>query len=256
MKPILWEWHGLRIHAYGLFLLLAFLSAVWLAGRRAAARGLDAGQLAGWAPWALAWGLVGARLGFVLLHWDRFRDAWEEIPAIWHGGLVLQAGWIAGGAYLCAAARRAGWPLRILGDAAAPALALGEAVGRVGCLLNGCCFGRPTSCPLGVRFGPLSEAGRRFAGEALHPTQLYLAVGLILLLFLLLAEERRRAGVHPGRTLGLYLVGSMALRFGVDFLRVYEPSVRWLGLAHSQWVAALGLLVGLAILWKPASRGG
>ncbi|MBD3334518.1 MAG: prolipoprotein diacylglyceryl transferase [Candidatus Eisenbacteria bacterium] len=256
MQPILWQIGPIKIHAYGLCLALAFLIGGWLTTRRGERHGLGEREMTNYITVVLISSLIGARIYYVLAHPDAFAGRWGSVVAIWRGGLVLQGGIIAAALASWSFARRHGWRLGTLADVVAPSLALGEAIGRVGCFLNGCCYGQPAACPWAVAFPEGSPAHSHFSGTALHPTQLYLvvlqgAVAAALLLFHRSRTLRARYPVGSGGIFGFYLAGSSAVRFVVDLYRYYEPGDRSVfGWAHSQVVALVFFAVGLFLILR------
>ena len=237
MYPVLCSWGPFTLYTYGLLLVLGFAAATWLARRDAhrlppARRAIAAGQIPDFAATALLAGIVGGRLLYVVVQWPDFAAAPRLIPAIWRGGLIwyggLAGGLLASWAYL--RARR----LRFLPvmDQFIPFGVLGHAIGRIGCFLNGCCYGRPTDAWYGVWFpgqpGPVV------------PTQLLEAAGLVALFFVLRAA--RSAFRAPGQVFGLYLASYGALRFVIELLR--GDQARWHGLTLPQLVSLALLPVG------------
>lgn len=238
--------HEVGVHSYGLMVALGFaigIARFWRVGRR---RGFDAGRLLDLAFWGLVAGVVGSRLTFVALNARLFINACVDPMSVaaggqisgclaafrfWEGGLVFYGGGLAAGAVALWFCKREGWSFWKLGDLAAPTLAIGHALGRVGCYLAGCCFGAACHAPWGasfprgsVAFDELQAANDLPPGAAftpaLHPTQLYEAVGEFALFgILLLLERRARDAPRPGRLLLVYLTGYAALRFVVEIFR-------------------------------------
>jgi len=134
-------------------------------------------------------------------------------------------------------------PVRKLMDAVAPAIVLGEGFTRIGCFLNGCCFGTPTHGACGMVFPHNSPAGATFVDTAIHPTQLYSsAAGFILFLFALWLEKRK---LRPGVLSAVLLIVYSLFRFGIDFVRYYENGANFWG---NQVVALCLTAVGVALL--------
>ena len=250
MHPILFQFGPFTIYSYGAMLVVAFLAATGLAGRaaRRMPQGLvaiSADQLVDFSCWSLAGGILGARLLYVLLQWDAFRrDPWE-MPAIWHGGLVWYGGFLGGllAAWLFVRAKRLAF-LRVM-DQFIPFLALGHALGRLGCFLNGCCFGKPTDAWCGVLFPD--------RGGRVYPTQLFEAAALFLLYAVLRSLQRQAILARPGRLFGLYLVAYAGLRFGVEFFRG-DQAIWWAGLTLQQ-VISLGIFAFGVGLIKATTKG-
>lgn len=246
MFPTILKLGGIHIYSYGLMLFLSFLVGIWLVERRARKFGVPGQVITDMALWILLAVVIGSRLFYVAFHWDEFRHDLVGIVAFWRGGL---AGLMFYGGFLGAIV--AGlvfvWvkklPLLKLMDAIAPAIMLGEGFTRIGCFLNGCCFGEPTNCPLGVVFPTHSPAGYTFQNQHIHPTQLYSSLAGFVLFLLALWLERRR--LKDGVLFALLLVLYSLFRFGIDFVRYYEDAANFWG----NQIVALGLTAaGVALL--------
>jgi phosphatidylglycerol:prolipoprotein diacylglycerol transferase len=220
VHPEILRWGVLNITSYGLMLAVAFLVGTWLALCESRRLGLDEDRVVTVILVALVAAILGARALYVIEHLRDFRGSYLSVLALWQGGLTLYGGIVAGTAAGLFTARRTGLPVWVAADAVAPSLALGTAFGRVGCFLNGCCYGHPTRLPWGVVFPPDSFAGLEFGSAPVHPAQLYFAAaGLVL--FLLGWMVRRRMRV-PG-VLFWSLIALLALvRIPLDLTRVYE----------------------------------
>ncbi len=246
MFPTILKIGGIHIYSYGLMLFLSFLLGIWLVERRARKFGVDAQTITDLALWILLAVVLGSRLFYVAFHWEEFRHDLIGIIAFWRGGL---AGLMFYGGFLGAIiaglvfVRVKKLPLLKLMDAIAPAIMLGEGFTRIGCFLNGCCFGKPTSCPLGTVFPTDSPAGYTFQGQHIHPTQLYSSAAGFVLFALALWLERRK--LKDGVLFAVMLILYSLFRFGIDFVRYYENASNFWG----NQVVALGLTaVGLVLL--------
>ncbi len=195
----------------------------------------------------LASSIVGARAMYILENGGYFRQNLWEIPMVQHGGLSYFGGLFLAVLASVVAIRRAKQSVLKTADLLTPALALGQAIGRLGCYFNGCCFGIVSDGPWAVMFPRGSAAFARHLADGcisamdlfslpVIPTQL-LSSFLDVLLFCALNVIQRRS-VTPGTTLFSYLVGYGCLRFLVEFLRVNGPVPQWLSLAS--------IVVGLA----------
>ncbi len=154
---------GLPIRGYGMFLMLAAVSSVSLAAWRATRKGLGADTIMRLAPWTFGGGLIGARLFYVVqYHQDFMRDTWPAtiaaMAALTQGGLVVYGGFIGGFLASAWVVQRQKLPLWKLGDAIVPCIFVGLFFGRLGCLMNGCCYGGACEPnPLSVQFPPGSK---------------------------------------------------------------------------------------------------
>ncbi len=186
---------------------------------------------------ALIAGLVGARLLFVLVEWETFRqlcssgrDCWAAFK-IWHGGLVYYGGLLAGLGGGLAWARLKGLPLADTVALLAVGQPLGHAVGRIGCLVRGCCYGQV-------------HPGLPWAIDGRHPTQVYEIIGEVVLFALVLKvflREQGRATPRRWRPLGVYLAGYAILRFAVEIFRGDAQRGFLIRLDTPNFAAAFGL---------------
>ncbi len=241
------------VKSYGLLLALSFLVGIWLSVRRGRARGFDRDTVLDMCFAVLISSLIGVRLFYVLTHLGDFHP-WYRVFFIWEGGLTLYGGILTATAVVLWNCRRRRLPFLRLADALAPQVALGIGLTRIGCFLNGCCFGRATDSALGVVFPPTCEAGAVSHGAPLHPTQLYASAAGFLVWGLLVLGDRRpfRDGVVFARFLLLYGV-ARALE---DLLRVYEPgAVVAGGLTLSQVISGVLAAAGLALLVRVQGSG-
>ena len=154
MHPRLFEipFVHLTLWSFGLMMVLGFLAALLLVRRLSRRAGLDAEVLSNAALYSLIVGVVGARTFFVIHYFEQFRDDLPSVLAIWHGGLEFIGGVVPAVAFLLFYLHRRKLPIRRYLDIMAMGLMLGLAFGRIGCFLNGCCFGKPATLPWSVRF--------------------------------------------------------------------------------------------------------
>ena len=233
----------LRVTAYGLMIGLSVAAAVWLAGRRAEERqAASKDDIAAVGMWAVAGGLVGARLYHVVTDWDRFASDLWAIPALWRGGLGIPGG-LAGGVIIgLVAAHRRGIDIRVMLDITAPAVALAQAIGRWGNWWNQELFGRPTSLPWALQIDDAHLPAGYASGTTFHPTFLYESMWSLALCGVLLLTDRR-AWLRPGRLFAFYLGGYFLGRLWVEGLRI-DPAPEIAGLRWNQWMSMI-VLVGV-----------
>lgn len=246
MYPTLFEIGPFTLHSYGFMLALSFFFGILLASRRAPARGVTSDQVFDTSLVVVFASIAGARLMYVLFHRSEIHS-FIDVIAVWRGGLTMYGGVLAAMASAWFYLRRRGIPFLRMADIMAPSLGLGLMLTRIGCFLNGCCYGTPTDSPLGVRFPESTFSGQLFAGEALHPTQLYSSmVGLVIVVTLLLLDRRRRP---EGHLFAFYLVLAGLGRFGLDFFRFYEANVYFLlPLTVNQLISLGGVAVGILLV--------
>lgn len=246
MHPIAFKIGSLVIYAYGVMVALAFVTGLWLAGRRGLRVGIPAERVTDLGIWLIAGTIIGARTFYVVTYWrDDFagKPLWE-IFALRHGGLVFYGGFIgatlAGMIYV----RLKNLDFWKLADVLAPSVALGFGIGRIGCLLNGCCYGRECDLPWAIRF----PADHHTHGVPVHPTQLYDFLWAMALYAALEWFYRRRR--FDGQIFVLFMLGYAVLRSVVEVFRGdYEPE-HYLGFLTPGQTVSVGIVaVALLLLW-------
>jgi phosphatidylglycerol:prolipoprotein diacylglycerol transferase len=247
MHPILFEAGGLTIYSYGVLLAAAYLLGLQFALMRARSRGLPSQQVMDLGIWIIISALVGAKLLLLIVDFNQFTANPRDLLSLARSGGVFYGGLIAAVAVALIYLRRHHLPLWTTTDVFAPGIALGHIVGRLGCLLAGCCFGKPTSVPWAITFSDpaaMANVGTPL-GVPLHPTQLYEAgAEALILAFLLLFERRGRP--FPGRTFWSYMLMYGVSRFIIEFYRGDPRGMAFDALSTSQFVSVL--LVPLAIV--------
>jgi phosphatidylglycerol:prolipoprotein diacylglycerol transferase len=234
---------GFAIHWYGILVAAGFLAGLWTASRRAPRAGISGETVADYGPWVVVGALLGARLWFVISYWEQDfaqQSLWQMFN-IRAGGLVFYGGLVGASLATVLFARVRRVPLWALADTLAPSIALGHAFGRGGCLMNGCCYGTPTSLPWAVRYA--DDAGLHGAG--VHPTQAYEAI-LLLGLYAALAWQFRRRQFN-GQTFALYLLVYPVIRFAVELFRGDYGAPGFAGLKPGQLFSLVVLVAGIAL---------
>jgi prolipoprotein diacylglyceryl transferase len=232
------------VHAYGLAYVAALLAAVAIVKRRWTAQGGDPGLVSEVAIWGFPAGLIGGRLYFVATSWNEVPSHWWGPLAVWQGGLGIWGG-IAGGtlAGLWVLHRR-GAQIPAFLDAAAPALLVAQAIGRIGNYFNQELFGSPTTLPWGLEIDPAHRPAGYAQYATFHPTFLYELLWNLLLAGALVWLGRRRCIRAPG-LFALYVAGYSLGRVGEELLRV-DPAHHILGLRLNFFVAGFLCLAGFA----------
>ncbi len=234
MHPVLFTIGGIEFYSYGLMIGIGYAMGVLVAIKRAESKGIDPDSLLGFFVIILVFGLAGGRLFHIVLNTWNYRGL-KSVFDLKSGGLSIHG--VLSGGILSAAVYSYFKKVNLakLLDVVAPSVALGQAIGRIGCLLSGCCYGIPTNGNWGVR--------SRFAPGLRHPYPLYESIAdFFLFLALLKASGKIRA--DGGLTL-LYLSGYSIIRFFLEFFRAGDSYL--LGLTLGQWVSAAlaGVCLGL-----------
>jgi phosphatidylglycerol:prolipoprotein diacylglycerol transferase len=260
MYPILYKIGPINIYAYGFFLAVGFMTAILVAAQEARRLGLPVGRFYDLCFFIIVFALIGSRILYVIVEPGKFIQNPLKVFALWEGGLVFHGGLIAAVVVAFLLMRRYGMPWRTTFDALAVGMPLGQAFGRVGCFMAGCCFGSLSDLPWAVRFThPDTLCPIR---EPLHPAQLYealLAFGVFGVLFWL--RKRKR---FEGQLILTYFFLAGLVRFFVEFFRAptsIDPRGPELILhMPATQVGALGiaLLSGSVLFWawrKSAASG-
>jgi phosphatidylglycerol:prolipoprotein diacylglycerol transferase len=240
MHRVLFRVGDFPVYSYGVFVLLGFLAAYLVARRRAERYGLSQAELADAVFWSLVFGILGGRIGFILQELPYYREHPDELWSLHFSGLTSFGGILGGFLFLCFFAWKRRKPVRsILDMASAPAL-LGHAIGRVGCLLNGCCYGGACDLPWAV---PVEGREGRF-----HPAQIYDSLMTLAMFFALLWLERRFR-MRPGQSFAFYLVAFGSARFVYEFWRagVTSTTIGALPWTQGHLAAALMAAFGVAL---------
>lgn len=215
MHPILLQVGGLKLYTYGFFVALGFIIAIWFTKRNARFYGVPDQMVSDLFLTVLISAIAGARLLYVLINIDAYRDNFLDIFKIWNGGLVFFGGFIGGvlGAIIFLRIKK--MEIWKTADVLSPGLALGHSVGRFGCLFAGCCYGKSSSLPIALTFtNPDSLAPLNIP---LHPTQLYMIASNFVLFLILLAIQRRKR--FNGMVFLSYIMLYSLFRSIIEFFR-------------------------------------
>jgi len=246
MYPKLFSIGSFFIPTYGVLVALGFLAGLLITMRLATRAGLSADKVTNLAVYCAIAGVLGAKLFMFLFDWSYY---WQNPGEIFTMGTLQAAGVFHGGfiaALVVAFFYMRKHKLAVLPtmDIFAPGVAIGQAIGRLGCFAAGCCWGRECDLPWGVHFRS-DFAAPVPLDKALHPVQLYESFCNFLLFALLYKLSARPH--RPGKIIGLYLVIYSTVRFCVEFFRNHEQALI-LNLSLTQWIS-LGLLaLGAVIL--------
>jgi phosphatidylglycerol:prolipoprotein diacylglycerol transferase len=249
--PKIFQIGSFYLPTYGVLVALGFLAGLTVTVKLAKRIGLDGELITNLAVYCALAGLLGAKILMIVFDWHVFSSDPGQIfslstlqaAGVFQGGLVLA--FVTAFFYV----RHAHLPWLPTLDAFAPGIALGHAIGRIGCFAAGCCWGRECSLPWAVTFhNPEAAVLTGVPLEMpLHPSQIYeMLTEAGVFAFLYWRFGRAHA---PGKIMGLYLVLSSVARFGIEFTRFHEQGL-YFGLSLTQWIAIALAIVGVLLLLR------
>jgi phosphatidylglycerol:prolipoprotein diacylglycerol transferase len=258
VHPIAFDLGSLPVRWYGVMMAAAFLAGLWTATRRARLANIHGEVIADVTLWLMAGSIIGARIVYVTTYWKQeFTDQpFSEVFMIQHGGLVYYGGLIGAAVASMIYLSWKKLPVWKIADILAPSIALGSFFGRAGCLLNGCCYGRPCNLPWAIQFPNGSAAWDQQFHEGLvaagapslpvHPTEIYDGLlNLILYVFLAWLFRRRK---FDGQIFSTYLIVYALFRSISEYFRGDYPTDHvHAGLTSAQLVSIPIFVAGLAL---------
>ncbi|MGV8122968.1 MAG: prolipoprotein diacylglyceryl transferase [Candidatus Xenobiia bacterium LiM19] len=232
MHRVLFTVFNFPVYTYGVMLVTGFMAGILFTIKRNRSKSISTDNIMDFSLYLLLGGIVGARLVYVLLHFSEYIGSPLSIINLREGGLSWHGALLGGLIAFILIARKRRIKFGELVDLCSPGIMLGLAVGRLGCFMNGCCLGDPTTLPWGVVFpeaGPLKR----------HPTQIYeLILDIAVVIFLLYREKNKK---FDGE-IGLLMLSAYSLvRFFVEFFRYSPPRIA--GLSIAQYLSLLVAVV-------------
>jgi len=254
MHPILFKIGWFELHSYGLFLALAFLTAII----RAKKFGINPSIIMDLSMVIIISSLIGSRFLYVILHIEEFRGKYLDIinPFQSSGefgiaGLTMLGGVIFALFSTIFYTRIKNLSFLKTADILSPSIALGVGITRIGCFLNGCCYGVECNLPWGMVFSPESPAGYHFYDIAIHPTQLYSSLGGFIIFFILIYIGKHK--IFNGIIFYSFLILYSIDRFIIDFFRYYEKemilfTIGEVNFSVNQGICILLFLIGVTFI--------
>ncbi|EEH64076.1 prolipoprotein diacylglyceryl transferase [Gleimia coleocanis DSM 15436] len=251
-----WYLGPIPFRAYGMIIATGMLVAVYLTRLRYARRGGDPEVVYDVALFAIIFGVLGARLYHVTTNWQPYfgKDgSLIEILYIWHGGLAIMGGVLAGSAAALLVLRRKGLKFGPFADAVAPTILLAQAMGRFGNWFNQELFGQPTTLPWGLEIDDAHLPAGYASGTLFHPTFLYEVLWNLSVVALILYLDKKLT-FKGGQVMFLYIMGYCFGRFWIEMIRI-EPANYILGVRVNVWAAAVFFAVGAVGFYLAGKRG-
>lgn len=254
MYPKLIEIGSFYLPTYGVLVALGFLAGLAATVKLARRAGYNSELITNLAVYVALSGMLGAKLFMIAFDWRDYLAnpgrilSFETLQAagVFQGGLILAL--ITAVVYM----KNQGLSVLATSDVFAPGVAIGHAIGRLGCFAAGCCWGVECDLPWAVKFhDPVAFGLTGVPLEVgLHPTQLYESFAELALFGFLFTQYKKPHA--PGRIIGLYLLLSSAMRFGIEFLRFHQQALTW-GLSLTQWISLALALAGVVLLLRRGS---
>ncbi len=252
MHPLLFEIGDFKIYTYGPIMALGFLLAFLLIYHIAKLRGEDTNFYMDLYIWIIIFGVLGAELLYNALEWRAFIKDPVRMLNPRNGGLVWYGGVVAAGAFTLWYSRRKGKPILQVTDTLAAPLSLGLGVGRWGCLMGGCCYGKPSDLPWGICYPEVHETG----GLPVHPAPIYSSIASFVIAGIIYFALRK--GVRRGVPTLVYFTLYPLFRFMVEFVRgdelrgfIYKGEL--MSVSTSQFISLVILAVA-AVIWIRFAR--
>jgi phosphatidylglycerol:prolipoprotein diacylglycerol transferase len=236
------------VHAYGVLLAIAFITGLWVAGRQAKAAGLDPSRVTDMAVYVLIAGLIGAKILLVIVEWGFYARNPRELLSILQSGGVFYGGLLGALPVAWWYARKHALPAWRTADVLAPAVVIGQAIGRLGCFCAGCCYGKAADVPWAVTFRDTYAS--RTVGTPLdipiHPTQIYESLATLAIFFVLLRMSRSKK--FDGQIALSYILLYAVARFVIEYFRGDAVRGTVMGLFSTSQFIALLMALGTALL--------
>ena len=246
MYPVLVKIGPLTIHTYGFLIASGFLIALWLAVRQSKKEGLQHEKIIDLGFYTLIAAIAGSRIFYVLTNLSYFIANPMDMIKIWEGGLVFYGGVLFAVPVAIWFAKRKGLPLWQTADIWAPSIAIGHAIGRIGCFCAGCCYGKPAeNIPWAVIFTDVDSLAIK--GVPLHPSQLYESAGEFLSFLMLIIIRRHKS--FQGQLFWIYILNYSIIRSVVEIFRGDEiRGFIFAGFSISQGISVLMFITAVTAL--------
>lgn len=247
MYPILLDLGKINLYTYGLFVALGLMTAIWVSKKIATPHGILPETITDIFLIILVSAIAGARLLYVGINFSTYKDHPLEMFKIWNGGLVFFGGFITAAAATAVYLNFKNLKVWKMADIISPGIALGHCVGRIGCLLAGCCYGKACDLPFAIKFThPESLAP---LGVYLHPTQIYSIFSNLMLFFILMGLQKKKK--FDGMIFLSYLMLYSLFRSIIEFFRGdFRGDFFFEFISLSQGIGLLVFLTALILLIK------
>jgi len=247
LHPIFLKIGNFVIYWYGVMVATGIFVSIYLFQKESIKEGYDERVISQIIFGTILTGIIGARLLHVLVYSSYYFLHPIEIIKIRNGGLAIEGAIIFSLIFITIFTKIKDISTVKLLDLISVYVPIGQAIGRIGCFLNGCCYGKETEFFLGVKFS--------FLEKKVHPTELYYSFSYVLL-FLFLKKVSKKFKIGEGLIFSFYLIGFSFIRYFIDFLRG-DLTKSFFGLYPTQLIAIFIFFIGgIFIIWKIFKKGG
>ncbi|MFH1613360.1 MAG: prolipoprotein diacylglyceryl transferase [bacterium] len=235
MYPILFRLGSFSIYSYGLMVAIGCLLGTFLAAKMAEKENIKKDLIFDFSFYALLSGIIGARIFYIIENFEYYLKNPLDIIKIYQGGLAFYGGLISAIFVTFLFFKKKKLPFLKTSDILIPFLVIGHSIGRIGCFLNGCCYGKETNSCFGIKFDGC---------HSVHPTQIYESIILLIIFFILLNFKKIKK--FDGQVFFLYMILYSISRFFIELLRVNEKIM--FNLSSAQIVSIILVIIGIC-LW-------
>jgi len=236
MHPDLFNIGPLTLHTYGLFVAIGFIAGILITIKLGKSRGINSNSVMDMGFLIILSGLIGSRLVYIIIDFQHYVANPLDVIKLWQGGLVFSGGLVAVIIVMVLYAKRHNLNIWTLGDMWAPAAAIGQSIGRIGCFFAGCCYGKPADIPWAVVFtNPKSIATLNIP---LHPTQLYSSFSSFIIFIILLILHSKKK--FEGQVFLWFLILHQSTRL---FLEQFRGDSRGIFIDDITWTQFIAIII-------------
>lgn len=240
-----------RIYWYGFLIVIGIILGLWVVIRLGRRYGLSSDDILELALYLIIFSLIGARIYHIFLEWQYYLSSPLAVFKVWQGGLAIHGGLISGIIVLYFWAKKKKLSFWLLSDLLAPALILGQAIGRWGNYFNQEIYGYPTSLPWGIPIAPVNRPSQYLSQEFFHPTFLYESLADLLVFIILIFGHRyclKKKKEPKGTIFFLYLILYSIIRITTEFWRIDRTVV--IGPLRWPQIISMFIIIITIVIWQ------
>ena len=252
MFPVLFSIGPVTLHTYGLLIAIAIVVGILITVYIGKSYGMNPQQVIDMGFIMILAGIIGSRIAYVLINFSYYTAHPLDIFKIWQGGLVFSGGLIAVILVIAWHVRRNRYSIWQIGDIWSPAAAIGQGIGRIGCFMAGCCYGKPTDVPWAIVFTDPRSIANDWLNVPLHPTQIYSSISSFIIFIVLMILNTKKK--FDGQVFLWFLILHSTGRLFVERYRGDDRGLVMNGWTTTQLLAILILMASVITLIFLKSR--